>query len=183
MNIKTLKLIQVIVCICLLMTGLIISCEEMSMANPNTIVGPIYRLDPPFESGTTAPAGRTVMFSDGQSVRLDPDNPQSISYGELLDGMRQAGIPAYVEFDPETRAITRILVPLVVTVSNIVRTESGQFLIDLEISSARHTLSPTNPNFDRLLTALEAAWQNQTQVFVTETDNHEIIDVRPTGLP
>ncbi|MEG4323260.1 MULTISPECIES: hypothetical protein [unclassified Microcoleus] len=153
------------------------------MANSNTIVSPIGRIDPPLESHATAPTGRTVYFSDGQTLRLDPDNPYSIIYAELLDSMQQAGIPAYVEFDPETRAIARVLVPLVVRVSNIVRTESGQFLVELEISSARHTLSPTNQDFNRLLRALEAARQSQAQVFVTETDNHEIIDVRPAALP
>lgn len=181
--VKRLKLIQVNVCVFLLVIGLIFAWEERSMAKPNTIVGSISQIEPLWESDKTSPTGWTVHFSAGQTVRLAPDNPHSISDGELLDSMRQAGIPAYVEFDPENQAIMRVLVPLVVTISNIVPSEDGQFLVELEISSARHTLSPTNPNFERLLTALEEARQGQTQVFVTETDNHEIIDVRPVALP
>ena len=153
------------------------------MANPNAIVRQICRIDPPLDIHPAGSMGRTVQFSDGQTVRLDPGNPQSNAYGEILEGLRRAGVPAYVEFNPVNRAITRVLVPLVVTVRNIVRPKSGPFLVELEISSARHTLSPTNPQFNRLLTALEEARQRQTQVFVTETDNHEIIDVRPAVMP
>lgn len=161
---------------------LFVGWEEIAMANPDTIVGQISRIDPPLGIRAASPAGRTVHFSDGRTVRLDPGNPYSISYGEILDDMRQAGIPVYVECDPKTGAITQLRVPLVVTVSDIVRTESGQLLVDLEISSARHTLSPANPDFNRLLAALEEARQHHTQVIVTETDDHEIIDVRPSAL-
>lgn len=167
--------------VCLLIT-LIISWEKTSMANSDIIVGQISRIDPPLATHAAAPAGRIVQFSDGRTARLDPDNPNSINYGEILDGMRQVGLPVYVELDPETRSVTRLFVPLVVTVRNILPTESGELLVELEISSARHILSPANPDFNRLWEALEDARQHNTKVIVTETDNHEIIDVRPAAL-
>ena len=152
------------------------------MTNPDIIVGQINRIDPPLESRTVLPAGRAVHFIDGRIAHLDPGNPHSIGFGEILDGMRQAGIPVYVELDRKTGAIKQLRIPLVVTVSAITRTESGQLIVEFEISSARHTLSPSNPDFDRLLASLEEARQRHTQVLVTETEDHEIIDVRPNAL-
>jgi hypothetical protein len=167
---------------CLLVITLIFSWKETSMANPDAIVSQVSRIDPPLGTHAAAPAGRTVHFSDGRTARLDPDNPHSIGYCEILDSMRQAGLPVYVQLDPETGSVKRLLVPLVVTVRNIIPTESGELLVELETSSARHTLSPANPDFDRLFAALEDARQRNTKVIVTETDNHEIIDVRPAAL-
>jgi hypothetical protein len=164
----------------LITASLVFSWENMSMANPATIVGKISRIEqlPPGVS-TAAHKGRIVHFSDGSSARLDLGNPRSIGYGELLDDMRKAGIPAYVEVDPQTRSITRLLVPLVVTVGDITLAKSGQFVVELEISSAHHTLSPGNPGFERLLTTLQEARHQNTKLVVTESDSHEIIDARP----
>lgn len=149
------------------------------MTSPDIIVGRISRIDPPLSIRVAPSGGRTVYFSDGRFARLDSANPYSIGYGEILDDTRQTGIPVYIEFDLRTNAITRLRIPLVVTVSDIIHTESGQLLVELEISSARHTLSPSNPNFNRLLVALENARQHHAQVIVTETEDHEIIDVHP----
>jgi hypothetical protein len=96
--------------------------------------------------------------------------------------VRHTGIPVYIEFDPKTIAITQLRIPVVVTVGNIMRTASGRLLVELEISSARHTLSPDNPNFNDLLAALEQARRHHKQVIVTETEEHEIINVRPVGF-
>ncbi|MEI6333905.1 MAG: hypothetical protein WCS87_05055 [Methylococcaceae bacterium] len=152
------------------------------MTRPDIIVGQISRIDPPLAIQAVPEDGRTVHFSDGRIAHLDPGNPHSISFGEILDDMRQADIPVYVELDQKRGTIKQLRIPLVVAVSEITRTDSGQLLVELEISSARHTLSPGNPNFDSLQTSLEDARQHHVLVIVTETEDHEIIDVRPGSL-
>jgi hypothetical protein len=149
------------------------------MNSSDIIVGHISKIDPPLSVRVMPPEGRRVYFSDGRFAYLDSGNPYSIGYGEILDDMRHTAIPVYIEFDYKTHAITQLRIPVIVTVGDITRTASGKLLIELEISSARHTLSPDNPNFNDLLTALEQARQHHEQVIVTETEEHEIIDVRP----
>ncbi|HVH31926.1 MAG TPA: protein-glutamine glutaminase family protein, partial [bacterium] len=53
----------------------------------------------------------------------------------------------------------------------------------LEISHARHVLKRANPEFDALLRALRDAQAQNAWLIVTETDDHEIIDVRPSAQP
>lgn len=152
---------------------------EKAMSSPDIIVGQISKIDPPLSVRVAPFNERTVYFSDGRFARLDSGKPYSAGYGEVLDDTRQTGIPVYVELDSITRTITQLRIPIVVTVGDITRTASEQLLVELEISSARHTLSHDNPNFNNLLTALEQAKRQHIQVIVTETEDHEIIDVRP----
>jgi hypothetical protein len=152
------------------------------MSSSYIIVGHISKIDPPLSVRVVPTEGRRVYFSDGLFAYLDSGNPCSIGYGEILDDIRHTGIPVYIEFDPKTRAITQLRIPVVVTVGNIMRTASGKLLVELEISSARHTLNPDNPNFNNLLTTLERARRHHKQVIVTETEDHEIIDVHPVGF-
>jgi hypothetical protein len=159
---------------------LLVGWEEIAV--PDIIVGQINRIDPPLGVLVTDSEGRTVQFSDGRIMRLDPDDPNSIAYGEILDDIRQAGIPVYAEFDPKNGTITLLRIPLIVVVTDIVRTESGNLQVELEISSARHTLSSTNSDFACLWAILEDARQRHVQVAVTETEDHEIIDVRSYTL-
>ena len=58
---------------------------------------------------------------------------------------------------------------------------SDDLLVELQISHARHTLSRNNPYFAEIIEVLKAAQEKKNWVVVTETHEHEIIDVR--GYP
>ena len=83
-----------------------------------------------------------------------------------------------VEVHPETHLITELLLPLPFTVGRLEQIEEG-IEVELIISHARHSLFRANDDFEQLLKELEEAHQQGITVLVTETDDHEIIDVRP----
>jgi len=153
---------------------------------PNQIVAIITRIDPPVEKLSAAELlrqhseGITIVFEGEQSTRLYPGD-RAVGLLEILDGLRQLRTPAYVELDPDTQAITRLLIPLVTRVAAISEEEETEEVeIELEASHARHLLKRSHPDFERMLGALGAAQERNAWLIVTETDEHGIIDVRPS---
>jgi Glutaminase len=152
------------------------------MPNPNALVDFVGPAPLPLEAlapGPTAvPHYVTIPFQSGRSGRLDLSKPHASVWAGVLDSMRQSNLPAYVEIDPATSEITNLLVPLSVGVENITPVMNDRE-IELVISHAKHFLRATNPDFHQLLEALERARVNKTLVAVTETADHDIIDIRP----
>jgi hypothetical protein len=154
------------------------------MPNPNAVVDFVApsasSLDVAARDARTGPGPQyvTVPFQAGRSGRLDLSKPQRAVWASVLDSMRQAGTPAYVEIDPATSEITDLRVPLTVGVENITPV-SNDMEVELVISQAKHFLRRTNPDFAQLLDILERARADKTLVAVTETEEHDIIDVRP----
>ncbi|HEX4605297.1 MAG TPA: protein-glutamine glutaminase family protein [Candidatus Angelobacter sp.] len=160
------------------------------MPNPNAIVGRIVATDPSVEKLNGAdffrryPNGVSIGFEAGVVARLFPGE-RSAGMLEILEQLRQMALPVYVEVNPATRAITRLLIPLITRVLNITSAAlSGappaqpDYSVELEASHARHTLKGGNPDFANLLELLRAALSAKRSLMVTETDDHEIIDVR-----
>ena len=126
----------------------------------------------------------TIEFRSGRSGLLDLDIPRSAVWADVLNSLREAKQPAYVEIAPDTRFITTLLIPVAVTVASLTRTNSGDVEVELIVSHARHVLRRTNPDFRNLHKTLEAAQKSGTRLWVTETlDEHEIIDARPVPAP
>lgn len=124
------------------------------------------------------PDGFSIQFEGKQAARLLPDK-RTAGFLEILEELRKMGAPVYVEVHPETQVITQLLIPLVVRVAGISETKGEEIHVDLEISSTRHVLNRSNPDFGEILKTLSTARENKTLMIVTETDTHEIIDVRP----
>ena len=121
----------------------------------------------------------SVRLDSGRSARLTAAEPRAPAWLSVLNDLRSAGLPVYVEIDPETDALTEVLVPLRVTVESIRSSDDG-VEVELLISHARHYLRRDNSDFEELLQTLERALANGTSLLVTETlDSNEIIDVRP----
>jgi hypothetical protein len=153
------------------------------MPNPNAIVDLVVRITPPVEkSGVELlrehPNGFYVDFEGQRSARL-PASERAGSQIEILDGLRRLRAPVYVDVHPDTHAITRLLIPYVARIHNIVNAEADQVGIELEPSHGYHTLSRSNSDFDDLLKMLQWARGSKAWLAVTETDEHEIIDARP----
>jgi hypothetical protein len=148
------------------------------MPNPNAVVDYVAQTD----ARTLTPAAggeyAVISFQAGRSGRLDLSKPHSKVWASVLDSMRQSNAPVYVEIDPTTGEITNLRVPLSVGVENI--TAVGEDMeVELVISHAKHFLRRSNPDFEQLLETLERARASKTLVAVTETEDHDIIDVRP----
>lgn len=159
------------------------------MANPNVLVDGVRGISAQpaaiaVEPDKSPPQLLAVSFHSGQSGFLDMSQPRSIVWAEVLDSLRQENQPAYVEIDPETRVITELLIPMSVTVGEINPTGEGEDVeVELIISQAKHFLRGKHPDFHRLLKILQDAQKPGAQVIVTESDENEIIDVRPPGEP
>ncbi|MGA7733513.1 MAG: protein-glutamine glutaminase family protein [Chloroflexia bacterium] len=153
------------------------------MPNPNAIVSIIIRLDPPLDRPPAEmlrdERGLSVELDGGRRARLDPADPRSPGYAQVLDGLRKQRLLAYLEIDPDTSTITQLLIPHVSRVLNIRAIDQGVFGVELELSHARHVLRSTTPDFADLEKQLRDAVRSGQPVILTEDDAHNIIDVRP----
>jgi hypothetical protein len=118
-----------------------------------------------------------VRFAGGQAGFIDMRDRRGAVWADVLRSLREQDQPAYVEIAPDTGLITELLLPLRFTVGSIESTEVG-LEIELVVSHARHRLRRSNPDFDELRESLEAARESGEPMLVTETDDHEIVDVR-----
>jgi hypothetical protein len=118
-----------------------------------------------------------VRFAGGQAGFIDMRDLRGAVWADVLRSLREQDQPAYVEIAPDTGLITELLLPLRFTVGSIESSEVG-LDIELVVSHARHRLSRSNPDFDELRERLEAAHESGEPMLVTETDDHEIVDVR-----
>jgi len=122
----------------------------------------------------------TVSFGGGRRGLLDLTEHRSRVWAEILESLREARSPAYVEIDPQSSLITELRLPKPYRVGRIARVPEG-LQVELIVSHARHSLSRSNPDFEDLREALEEARKKGSEILVTETDRHEIIDARPAA--
>ena len=157
------------------------------MSRANAVIAGVQEVTAPMAlAADERPGGvpvpyRRVIFGGGFSGLLDLSLDRSRIWGEVLESLRDSGQPAYVEIDPESNFITELLLPARFLVGAVEPFDVG-VRVDLIVSQARHYLRASNPQFEELRRLLETAKDTRTPVLVTETiDDHEIIDVRPTG--
>ena len=146
------------------------------MPRRNALVDHVARLSRP-DPQVSSPSYVEVNFSGGRSGLLDTSHRGRV-WADVLESLRKAGEPAYVEIDPETNEIRQLLQPIRSVVARVT-TVKGGLLVDLAISHARHILLRDHTEFDDLSRSLAAAQKAATPVYVVENDAHEIIDVYP----
>lgn len=152
------------------------------MPNPNAVVSNVIRFEPPLDQVPAellrAERGLFVELEGGRRVRLDPGDPRSVGFTQVLDGLSKQRLPVYLEIDPASSAITRLLIPHVTRVVGVRPIDEGVFGVELEFSHARHVLRRGQPNFAELETQLREAELSGGPVILTEDDTHNIIDIR-----
>lgn len=152
------------------------------MPNPNAVVSTIIRFEPSVERALAeklrVEGGVTVHLQEGRQARLDPDNPRSAGYLQVLEGLSKRRLPAYLELSPETQFITRLLIPHVTRVVGLRQLEGGLLGVELEFSHGRHVLRQDQADRGDLEKQLREAEAGAKPVIVTEDDAHNIIDVR-----
>jgi hypothetical protein len=152
------------------------------MPNPNAVVSSVARFDPPLERSAAelmrGERGLWVELGNGRRARLDPGNARSAGMAQILEGARKQGVPVYLEIDPVTSAITRLLIPSVARVASV-RVEGDRGLaVEVEPSHARHTLRRDSPDYGELEKRLREAMDARQVVILTEDEAHNILDVR-----
>ena len=152
------------------------------MPRPHALLDHVTAISRPGAGRAAAdqPSARhlSVTFETGRSGLLDPQERRAQVWAEVLESLQETRQPAYVEIDPESNLITELLLPIRCTVARVTPIKDG-VEVSLVISQARHFLRRTNPDFALLRRSLEEARKSGAELFVTENDEHEIIDVRP----
>src|SRR5919202_631428 len=152
------------------------------MENTTAVVSTVIRIEPPLDRPPDellrAAPGLSVELEGERRVRLDPDDPRSAGLAQVLDGLRRQRRPVYLEVDPATSAITRLLIPHVTRVLGIRQIDYGVLGVELESSHARHVLRRSSPDFGELEQRLREAMRTGEPVILTENDAHEIIYIR-----
>lgn len=114
------------------------------MPNPNAVVSTAIRLDPPLDrpipDALSAEGGLWVELEGARRLRLDPGDSRAGGFAQVLDGLRRQNLPVYVEFDPDTSAVTRLRIPYVSAVLGVRIVDRGVFDVVLATSHARHLL-------------------------------------------
>jgi len=152
------------------------------MANPNAVVSRVLRIEPPLERVALetlhAIGAREVELEDGRRIRLDPDDPRYAGFAQVLDGLRIQRMPVYLELDPASSTISRLLIPYVARVVSVRSGERGALDIQLAPSHARHLLRRDNADFAEFERQLLAAQHSGDPLIVTDDEAHNVIDVR-----
>ena len=151
------------------------------MPRKNAIVATIEGIEPsvdrpPAEMGAEAGEGFSIRLEGDQTARL-PAGARAAGMLAVLESLRQIDAPVYIELEPDTDRISRLLVPTRATVKAI-EDRGEEVEVELEISHARHVLRRSNPDFEELLATLQKAREEKGWVVVTGEEDHEIIDVR-----
>jgi hypothetical protein len=155
------------------------------MPKPNAVVARVVALPEAAPDVTEAAAagGEPVELEGGRKAVLPPGR-RAAAWRGMLEYTQHYGLPAYVEIDPETRVITRVLIPMRATVVALEPTADGDVGVRMIESHAGHHLLRSHPDFQDMLNALEGARASGEAVLVTSTrDEHEIIDVREAPAP
>jgi hypothetical protein len=152
------------------------------MPNPNAVVSSVIRFEPPLDRAPAellrAERGLFVELEGGRRVRLDSADPRSVGFTQILDGLSKLRLPVYLEIDPATSVITRLLIPQLTRVVGVRQNDKGGLDVELDLSHGRHVLPRGQPDFSELERQLREAVTNRVPVILTEDDEHNIIDIR-----
>ena len=136
------------------------------MPNPNAVVASVVRVD-----------RESVELGNQRRVRLDPERREARGFGPILEGLRALRQPVYLEIDPATSTITRVLIPVVAHVVGV-RPGAEGLDVQLDNSHARHVLRQSAPDFGDFERELREAMRSGRVLIVTGDETHSIIDVR-----
>ena len=148
------------------------------MPNPDAIVSTDVRLEPaleqtPPEEALRSGDGLTVIVEGERRIRLDPADPRSAGLARVIDGAARQHLPVYLEVDPASGTLTRLLLPQVGRVVAISASADGVVDVRLDTSHARRILRPGTPDGEALERQLRAALGSPEPVLVGEDDRPE----------
>ena len=148
------------------------------MPKHDAVVSTVVRVEPPTAEAPREARAFSVQLEGGRIVRLDAADERAEGRARVLEGLRVRRLPVYLEVDPATSAITRMLIPHVSRVVAIRPIDKGVLGVDLDRSHGRHVLRGGTEDFESLERQLREAMRTRAPVIITEDEEHEILDVR-----
>ncbi|MCU1348589.1 MAG: hypothetical protein JWO56_1619 [Acidobacteria bacterium] len=146
------------------------------MKNPNAVVGAVIAVNRNGERGFT------IELEGNRSVRIDGADQRAAGLASVFEQLQKGRKPAYIEIDPATDAITRVRVPVVVRVQDLVTDAAGDVRVRLQRSHAMPGIRRASADYEEVLGTLREAKAKGDWVVLT-ADGPEIIDVRPYKPP
>src|SRR5690349_18303351 len=122
-----------------------------------------------------------VIFRSGRQAWLEAGRRGEV-WADVIESLRVAGRPVYVEIDAATDFIDQVLQPMEYQVARLV-SRPDVLEVEFVISHARHRLLRSHPEFTRLVRELEESRRSRTALLVVENDRHEIVDARTASTP
>lgn len=147
------------------------------MANPNALVSHYVRFVQPPGERLAARQAPEFELEGGRRVRLDPENPRSAGLARVLTGLAELRHPVYIELDPATDGISRLLVPRTGRVDRVREVDRGIEVL-IEKSHARHLLTRESSDFAEHERVLREAIARKAPVILTPDDALRIVDLR-----
>jgi len=126
---------------------------------------------PPVEGGDV-----TVVLDGERRVRIAADDPRASGLRAVFGQLRDQVRPVYVDVDPATGTVTRLLLP---QPTRVVRVEErgDELLVEVADSHAVQRLDLAEPGSADLAEVLRAALDSRGGVLLTVDDAHRIVDV------
>jgi hypothetical protein len=146
-----------------------------AMRNPNAVVSTVIRLEP---GGEELTPGGQVELEGGRMARLDPSDERSGGFRQVLAELSSRNRPVYVELEPESSAITRLLIPHLGRVREVREFDERRLAVELDRSHALFFVLRGEEGADELERELRAAQASGDPVILTVDDAQRIIDVR-----
>jgi hypothetical protein len=145
------------------------------MKDPNAVVGAVTGV-------SRSDRGYTVDLEGNVSARIEGADERARGLAGILEQLQKDRKPAYLEIDPETRVVTRIRVPVLVRVQDILVDTSGDIRVRLERSHALPGVRHERADYEEVAGTLREAKAKGDWVALT-ADGPEILDVRPYKPP
>ncbi|MFN0025343.1 MAG: hypothetical protein ACKVS5_15745 [Parvularculaceae bacterium] len=145
------------------------------MANPHAVVGWVERLIPPLDAPARrlGPRGRVVYFADGHCLAINPADPASEAIAHAIDSASRVKQPVYIEIDPGSGYLRRLLIPAVGRPARLRERDDGVEIL-LAASRARYLLKRAHTDFSDYRRLLRA----RDPLVVTYEDGGAIVDLR-----
>jgi len=152
------------------------------MPNPNAVLSTRIRFDPPLEGRDLGEAVRggnqAVDLGGDRRVTLDPADERSVGLATVLNQLAGTGLPAYIELDPASGSIDRLLIPTLGRVLSVRGREGGGLEVQLDRSHARHVVPADSPDLEALERDLRAALDSKRPILLVTDFGGQVIDVR-----
>lgn len=152
------------------------------MKNPNGFFSNTIRFSQeikgePFQALRSQPQ-LTVSFDGDRVLDFDQRDPRSPAFVQVLSGLKEQGMPVYLEVNPASRTIKKITIPHVGRILKFVQNEerTGINLV-LENSHGLHLLKNDSTDYPALKATIDQAIRGERPVALVEDDDHSIIDI------
>jgi hypothetical protein len=123
------------------------------------------------------PDGESVVVLDGERrVRLGAEEARSRALLQVLEALGERRHPVYVEVEPGTDVVARVLIPRITRVDRI-EERDRELVLQLAGSHAVVRLGLDEPASDEVVAEVRRSAESRSLVLVVEDERHRVLDV------